>query len=202
MSRRELPLSSIHRTNFYDSQEPDFIQHTPLVDVGFATGLDSLTNQYKIRDHPGLSQIQYRLTDLDVVPFCDTMDSEGTVRIHLPDYRIFEVSFFSSETTLELRESILKNHSFDTSKYYLVCRDGIMENSRTLGSYFIKPGSDILLSDKQISKQTKKRDFIIQQRQKRKRDPNLRKPKDKKKIAEKRAKMRKELHDLHHHFYT
>lgn len=75
---------------------------------------------------------------------------EGKIKIRLPDITSFEIEFNRRETVETIKERIQPLLKFDVNKYYLVCRNGTIQDGATLDTYYITPGANILLIRKGI----------------------------------------------------
>ena len=95
-------------------------------------------------------EINFHLHDIALIRKKKEILPEGKLKIHLPDYRCFQVPFNKCETIEILRSRIADIVGFDISRYYVICRNGRIEQGHTLDEYFLVPGSDLLLIQKGI----------------------------------------------------
>ena len=152
-----LPLISTNGANYHFDQnaEPEFIEHDPLVQVSLDSPLELISNSEFTQTKLG-KQFNYHLKDLGVVPFRQRLYVDGTVTLHLPNYKTKQLEFFGLETADEFRSRIESTFKIDISSYYLVSKNGIMKGDQKLDSYGIKNGAVILFIPKESRSKNQK----------------------------------------------
>jgi hypothetical protein len=124
---------------------------------------------------PFAEQFDYRLKDCPVISFESNFRPIGFVTIRLPDVTSLQLEFDPFETIAELRVRLQTRLNFDIASYHLVTRRGILPLGTSMRQLHIREGSHLLLvgetAERQKSRQT--RDFWVQERANRTRDPRL-----------------------------